>query len=83
MQTVKRMCVSCRSVKPKNELIRITTTNNGEVVIDNNKKQTNRAIYVCKDTNCIQRLKKSNAIQRCLHQAYTEDFFDKLIENLK
>ena len=80
--TNQRMCVACRTRKHKTELVRISCLN-GEAVVDQQKRQTSRAIYVCKDTNCIQRLKKSNAIQRCLHQTYAEDFFDKLIENLK
>lgn len=75
-----RMCVSCRSRENKHHLIRITN-NNGFAVVDNQKKLDGRAIYVCKNLNCIAKLKKSNAIKRLLNMQTTEQFYIEL-ENL-
>ena len=74
----KRMCVVCKTRKQKAELIRISSLN-GEAVVDQQKKQTGRAIYVCKDEHCIAILKKSNAIKRLLRVTANDEFYKNLI----
>lgn len=74
----KRMCVACRQRKTKSELVRISSENN-IAVIDQNKKQKNRAIYVCKDKNCVEMLKKSNAIKRMLNVIANDELYKNII----
>lgn len=72
-----RMCVSCKKRANKNDFIRISC-NNGQAVVDNQKQQTARAIYVCKNEKCIDILKKSKAIQRLLKANSDDAFYDNL-----
>lgn len=76
--TNQRMCVACRARKQKTELVRISCLN-GEAVVDQQKRQTSRAIYVCKDEHCIAILKKSNAIKRLLNITAKDEFYKNLI----
>ncbi len=61
MKTVKqpeRMCVACRQMKPKNQLVRIVNTQLG-VVIDTTGKLNGRGVYLCKCKDCILRAYKN------------------------
>ena len=73
-----RMCVSCRKRNQKENLTRISSQN-GVAVVDNNKNQTARAIYVCREQKCVEILKKSRAIERMLKVQVSENFYDNLI----
>ncbi|MGN1221823.1 MAG: YlxR family protein [Christensenellales bacterium] len=74
----QRMCVVCKVRKQKTELVRVSCLN-GEAVVDQQKKQTGRAIYVCMDEHCIAILKKSNAIKRLLKVTANDEFYKNLI----
>ena len=74
-----RMCVACRTKKHKDELTRISVLN-GNAVVDNKKQQTSRAIYVCKNQNCIQKLEKSRAIKRLLKAESGDEFYKNLLK---
>lgn len=82
MYIPKRMCVSCRQRKTKDELIRIAKSNE-DAVIDSDKKENSRAIYVCKDMQCIEKLKKNKAIYRFLQVDGSEDLYNKLKNEIK
>ena len=72
-----RMCVSCKKRALKRELIRIAKKDTIPI-IDQNKKCNGRAIYVCKNEICIDKLKKNNAISRFLRVQATDDFYKSL-----
>ena len=48
------------------------------IVVDNDKKQTSRGIYVCYSTSCVEKLKKNNAIQRFLKVEQSSQLYDEL-----
>ena len=73
-----RMCVACRQRFFKQDLIRLSKSNQ-TVEIDYNKKNDSRAIYVCKNDDCINKLKKTKAILRI----FSVDVDEKFYENLK
>lgn len=64
MATVKkipeRMCVLCKQMKPKTQLIRIVNAQ-GNVVVDKTGKINGRGVYLCKCKDCITKaVKKKN-----------------------
>ena len=77
MKIPQRMCVSCRKKCNKTDLIRISKKDDMPV-IDNDKKQTSRGIYVCCSTSCVEKLKKNNAIQRFLKVEQSSQLYDEL-----
>ena len=59
-----RMCVVCREMKPKNECIRVVRVNDSTYVIDETGKMNGRGAYVCKNVECINKCKKTKALNR-------------------
>lgn len=50
-----RMCLGCREMRPKKELIRLVGTSTGSVDIDPSGKRPGRGAYVCGKEACIER----------------------------
>ncbi len=65
-KTPIRMCIACRSGKPKGELLRLTAVKNGTVTLDRTKKAPGRGAYLCRSLVCLERAVKIRAIQRAL-----------------
>ena len=54
----ERMCVACRQMRPKTDLIRIVNTADG-VVVDATGKLSGRGVYLCKSKECVAKALKS------------------------
>ena len=50
----KRKCVACSCFKDKEDLIKITKTKDGEIILNPNSHQFGRSIYICKSSECIK-----------------------------
>ncbi len=57
-----RTCVSCRSKKAKEELIRLVINKDNRVVIDKLKRENGRGIYLCDDASCMERFFKKRGL---------------------
>lgn len=75
----ERMCVSCRQMKPKNELLRIVNTSNG-VTVDLTGKLNGRGVYLCKCRECINRALNSKKFEKANGFALTD--VKEQLENL-
>lgn len=73
-----RMCISCRELKPKKELIRIVKNDNGDLQIDTSYKLQTRGTYICKDKECILKLKKSSKLKRQFNLDVSLEFYNNL-----
>lgn len=78
-----RMCVGCRTMKPKRELIRVVRSNDGTVFLDKTSKANGRGAYVCKDRSCFDKAIKTKAFERALDVKIDKDVFEPLIEELE
>lgn len=61
-----RMCVGCREMKEKRELIRVVRSPEGAVSIDPKGKKPGRGAYVCRSTACLARAIKQKQLERQL-----------------
>ena len=52
-----RMCIGCREMKPKRELIRVVKTSEGEIKLDTTGKVNGRGAYVCGSIDCLKKLR--------------------------
>ena len=59
----ERMCVVCRQMKPKTELLRIVNTADG-VVVDGTGKLNGRGVYICKCKECIAKALKAKSFAK-------------------
>ncbi len=73
-----RMCTGCKEHLPKRELVRVVRTPEGEVVLDTGGKRSGRGAYVCPKLSCLQKARKSRAIERVLACPIPEDVYDRM-----
>lgn len=69
-------------MKPKQELIRIVKSPQGNIDIDLNGKMPGRGAYICRDVECFDKIKKHNILEHTLSQKIDEEIYDRLNELL-
>lgn len=77
-----RMCVGCREMKAKRELIRVVRSPEGEVSIDPVGKKPGRGAYVCRSQACLARAIKQKQLERQLECQLTEEVAAYLSDTL-
>lgn len=78
-----RMCIGCREMKPKRELIRVVKTSEGEIKLDNTGKLNGRGAYVCGCLECLKKVRKQNALSHAFSMKVDSDIYDKLEAELE
>ena len=74
-----RMCIPCRELKDKRELLRIVKDKEGNIFVDESGKQNGRGAYVCKSKDCIDKLQK----QKLLNKTFKTNIDDAVYEKIK
>ena len=77
--TPKRMCVVCRDMKDKRELIRVVHSKDGEIKIDHTGKVNGRGAYICKTKDCLDLCQK----RKCFERAFNTDINPQIYEELR
>lgn len=77
-----RRCTGCGEHFPKNTLIRVLRTPEGEIVLDLTGKKNGRGAYICKSAACFKKAKKSRRIETSLGVAISEELYEKMEEEL-
>ncbi len=78
----ERMCIACRQMKDKKSLLRIVKNKENEISIDLTGKQNGRGAYICKDTECLNKLKKQKALNKAFKMNISEDIYRQIEEVL-
>ena len=78
-----RMCVGCREMKPKRELLRIVKNQAGEVSWDPVGKAPGRGAYICPAHACFTRAVKTKQLERALEHAIEPAVFDQLLAEIE
>ncbi|MBR6220779.1 MAG: YlxR family protein [Clostridia bacterium] len=73
-----RMCVGCREMKPKVQLLRVVKPQEGDAAIDRTGKAPGRGAYVCGSVECLKKAQKSRALERALDAKIDEAVFAQL-----
>ena len=73
-----RMCVGCREMKPKAQLLRVVKPAEGEARIDRTGKASGRGAYICPRPECLKKAQKSRALERALDAKIDEAVFSQL-----
>lgn len=75
-----RMCVGCREMKSKIELIRVVKSPEGDISIDDKRgKKPGRGAYICRNSTCMEKVKKSRVLERTFNQKIDDEIYDMLI----
>ena len=78
-----RQCLGCREMKPKKELIRVVRSPEGELSLDFKGKKPGRGAYLCPQTDCLAKVKKSRALERAFSAQVPAEVYDALEEQMK
>ena len=79
-----RSCVVTREKLPKQELLRIVKTTDGNVLGDVSGKINGRGAYIKKDIAVLEKAIKSKVLERQLETTISDDVYEeirKIIEN--
>lgn len=79
----QRMCVGCKTMKPKRELVRVVRTPEGEVLVDLTGKRSGRGAYLCPDENCLEQALKGDRLSKALEVKLDQTVTESLREAVK
>lgn len=74
-KTPMRMCTGCREMKPKQQLIRIVKTPDGEIKLDTTGRLNGRGAYICKSANCLKKAQKAGALSRAFETNVADEVY--------
>ena len=73
-----RSCIITKEKLPKQELIRVVRTPDGNVIVDLSGKANGRGAYLKKDAGVFEKAKKSKVLNRHLEVEVDDSVFDEL-----
>ena len=77
-----RMCISCREMKDKKELLRIVKNKEGEILVDKTGKQNGRGAYICRKPECFEKLKKQKILNKAFKMNVDESVYSLLEDEI-
>ena len=76
----ERTCIVCLTKRDKSEFIRIVKTKE-DIVLDKTGKVAGRGAYICDSLECINKCKKTHALNRAFKQEVSEQTYTDLVNN--
>ena len=77
-----RMCVGCREMKPKKELLRAVRSPEGQVSLDTTGKKPGRGAYCCFNAECLRRALKQGQLDRQLEVKLSPEVNEQLAQTM-
>lgn len=78
-----RRCTGCGERKEKRELVRIILTPEQEILLDRTGKKNGRGAYICNSTICLERARKTRALERSLKATIPESVYQELEKEIQ
>ena len=78
-----RMCIGCREMKPKRELIRVVRLPEGQVSLDSTGRMPGRGAYICKNADCLAAAVKAKRLQKALSCPIPEEVFERMKDEIQ
>lgn len=78
-----RTCVVTREKLPKQELLRVVRTPEGNVVVDDSGKMNGRGAYIKKDVTVLEMAQKKKVLERHLECNIEENVYDEIRKRLE
>lgn len=72
-----RQCVGCGEMKAKKELIRVIKNDEG-VFLDASGRKNGRGAYICANTECLKKARKSKGLERSLKVTIPDEVYENL-----
>ena len=78
-----RRCTGCGEHFPKNTLIRVLRTPEGEILLDLTGKKNGRGAYICKSAQCLKKARKARRLETSLECPISNEIYEKMEEELE
>ena len=78
-----RQCLGCREMMPKNALLRVVRSPEGEVTLDFRGKAPGRGAYVCRNMDCLKKAIRSRALERAFGVHIPEEVYGQLTAQME
>lgn len=78
----ERMCLGCRQMYRRDQLIRLVRTPAGEICLDESQKMPGRGAYLCRNSSCLKRIKKGRSLEKALRSKCAEEIFQQLEQQI-
>lgn len=78
MNKPERTCIVCRTKGTKDNFIKVVKNKNNEFQIEKDKKLDGRGAYICKKTECIEKCKKTKALNRIFKMEVPSSVYEEL-----
>lgn len=73
-----RMCIACREMQDKRNLLRIVKDKEGNIFIDQTGKKNGRGAYICKNEECLKKLIKQKSLNKAFKCEINADVYEGL-----
>jgi len=74
----ERRCVGCMNSFPKQELIRIVRSSEGEISLDATGKKAGRGAYICHNPDCLKKAVKAKRLEKSFECEIPEEIIASL-----
>ena len=83
MEDKLRMCVACRNMQDKRNLIRVVKEKDGNIFVDFTGKKNGRGAYVCKSEECLKTLCKQKSLNKTFKTNVDESVYKTIEEEIR
>ena len=74
----ERRCSGCGERFPKNALVRVVRSPEGEISLDLTGKKAGRGAYICKSAACLKKARRAHRLESNLSCAIPDSIYDAL-----
>lgn len=78
-----RLCVGCKEMKPKKEMMRVIKSADGEIFLDTTGKKNGRGAYICKQVECLEKAFSNHGLERSLKISIPKETIENLSKEMK
>lgn len=79
-KTPLRMCLACRQMRDKRELIRVVKGPDESFSIDTTSKKNGRGAYLCNNPDCVNKCMKNRLLNKNFKCEIPKEVYEKLYE---
>ena len=79
----QRQCMGCRERKAEREMMRVVRGTDGNVCLDFGGKMNGRGAYICPNPECLNKARRSKALERSLEVEIPAEVYDRLTREIE
>jgi len=79
----QRMCVGCREMVPKKQLLRLVRTTDNAIEIDLTGKKAGRGAYICLEKECLDKARKGKKLERAFQAPISPSVYSEIEDSIK